>query len=114
MPSLFLDGLPDTGDPIGENAVKRGEGVAAASPGARFSVCSGLGAIADDSAVGAFFKLVTESIDDRLELLTCPRFIVEATLDLRLVRSDTSGVFGPAKMAKAEFPELPLLRAGRT
>lgn len=70
--------------------------------------------MADDSAVGAFFKLVTESIDDRLELLTCPRFIVEATLDLRLVRSDTSGVFGPAKMANAEFPELPLLRAGRT
>jgi hypothetical protein len=68
----------------------------------------------DGSLVDAFFKLVTESMDDRLELLTCPRFIVEATLDLRLVRSDTSDVFDPANMAIAEFPELPLLSAGRT
>jgi len=70
--------------------------------------------MADGSLVGAFFALVTESMDDRLELLTCPRFIVEATLDLRLGPSDTSGVFDPVNMARAEFPELPLLRAGRT
>lgn len=70
--------------------------------------------MAEGSFVDDFLKLVTESIDDRLELLTCPRLIVEATLDLRPFRSPTSDPFCPPKMAKAEFPELPLLRAGRT
>jgi hypothetical protein len=37
----------------------------------------------------------------------------EAALDLLLVRSETSGVFGPPKMDKAEFPEFPLFKAGR-
>ena len=86
---------------------------------ARFSACSGLGVIAGGSLPDPFLKLVTESIDDRLELLACPppRLIMEAVLDLRLVTSDTSDGFGPPRIAMAELPalcEFPLLRAGRT
>jgi hypothetical protein len=57
-------------------------------------------------------------MDERLELLTCPpRLIMEAVLDLRLVVSEASDVFGPPRMAMGVLPalaELPLLNAGRT
>jgi hypothetical protein len=80
----------------------------------RFVVCSGLGVIAEDSFDDIFFWLATESMDERLELLACPRCLTmeDATLDRRRVRSG-SGVVCPCNKDNAEFPELPLFRDGR-
>jgi hypothetical protein len=114
-------GLAETGDESPEKVVRRGEGAEAVLSGregwlvTRFVVCSGLGVIAEGSFDDILFWLVTESIDERLELLACPRCLMreDAALDRRLARSGTSGVFCPANIDSAEVPELPLFRLGR-
>ena len=70
----------------------------------RFSVCKGLGVIAEGSFEVAFFSSAIESMDDRLALLECPNLVAdEAALDLRLERSGTSGVLGPDRIDSTEF-----------
>jgi hypothetical protein len=120
LPS-FLVGLAETGDESPEKVVSRGEGADAVLSDrvelltTRFAVCSGLGVITVGSFDGIFFWLATESIDERLELLACPRCFMreDAVLDRRLVISGASGVLCPPRMDSAELPEFPLFRAGR-
>lgn len=74
--------------------------------------------MAGASWADAFLRLVTESMEERLELLACPpRLIIEAVLDLRLFTSEASEVFDPPMMAMGVLlvlAEVPLLNAGLT
>lgn len=110
LPSTGFVGLDGTGDWRPDGGGKDGEVAKVTLPGSdlllaiRFSLCSGLGVMAEWSIEGARFRSVTESMDERLELLACPILMTDvAALDLLRARSGTSGVLDPVKIESAEF-----------